>query len=423
MKNLLPLLLSVTFLALAMSGCGPSLFPTATPILPTATPMPPTATPLPATDTVCADGCDFTTIQAAMDDPGTTDDAIVEITDPIHTEAGIVVSKDVTIRGLGAETTIVQAHETPDEAPDRVFLIEEGANVTLESMTIRHGKPSAQDEHGGGIYNYGTLTLESCVVTNNMANGGGGICNSGVLALINSSVSDNTAHGTVPRGIECGNGGGIKCGNGMLTLVNSTISGNQAGSKGRARGGGVFIGCQCTALFTNSTISGNRATGKSGRTYRHGQGLGGGVYINGTLQLVNCTISDNQATHEGGGVYVRSRLDYVNTIIANNTGRNGNCVVSYTDSSGRKDTIGTNSNNLVGDGSCGSDHSGDPMLGPLADNGGATWTHALLPDSPAIDAVSVVSCTLPTDQRGAPRPIVQTSPETPCDIGAFEWQP
>jgi len=63
------------------------------------------------------------------------------------------------------------------------------------------------------------------------------------------------------------------------------------------------------------------------------------------------------------------------------------------------------------------------MLGPLADNGGATWTHALLPDSPAIDAVSVVSCTLPTDQRGVPRPIVQTSPETPCDIGAFEWQP
>jgi hypothetical protein len=317
----------------------------------------------------------------------------------------------------------VQAHEIPGEAPDRVFLVEEGATVIIEGMTIRHGKPSVQDEHGGGIYNYGTLTLENCVVTNNMANGGGGICNSGVLTLINSSVNENTAHGTAPRGIECGNGGGIKCGSGTLTLVNSTISGNQAGSKGRARGGGVFIGCQCTALFTNSTISGNRATGKSGRTYRHGQGLGGGVYINGTLQLVNCTISDNQATHEGGGVYVRSRLDYVNTIIANNTGKNGNCVVSDTDSSGEKGTIGTNSNNLVGDGSCGSDHSGDPMVGPLADNGGATWTHALLPGAPAIDAIPVISCTVPTDQRGVPRPVVQTSPETPCDIGAFEWQP
>jgi hypothetical protein len=206
MRKLLPLLFSVAFLALAASGCGPSLSPTATPALPTATPMPPTPTPLPPTDTICAGGCDFTTIQAAIDDIGTADGAMIEITDRIHTEAGIVVNKDVTIRGLGADKTIVQAHEIPGEAPDRVFLVEEGVTVILEGLTIRHGKPSVQDEHGGGIYNYGTLTLENCVVTNNMANGGGGICNSGVLTLINSSVNDNTAHGTAPRGIECGNG-------------------------------------------------------------------------------------------------------------------------------------------------------------------------------------------------------------------------
>jgi hypothetical protein len=62
------------------------------------------------------------------------------------------------------------------------------------------------------------------------------------------------------------------------------------------------------------------------------------------------------------------------------------------------------------------------MLGPLADNGGGTLTHVLLPGSPAIDAVPVVSCTVPTDQRGALRPVVQVSHETPCDIGAFEVQ-
>jgi hypothetical protein len=412
MKNFLLLLLSVTFLALAMSGCGPSLFPTATPILPTVTPMPPTATPLPATDTVCADGCDFTTIQAAMDDPGTIDDAIVEITDPIHTEAGIVVSKDVTIRGLGAETTIVQAHETPDEAPDRVFLIEEGANVTLESMTIRHGKPSAQDEHGGGIYNYGTLTLESCVVTNNTAIGGGGICNYGALTLVNSTVSENTAVDTAPPGVfACGGGGGIRSGKGTLTLINTTVSGNQSGTRYRGAGGGVRIGCQCTAVFTNSTISGNSSVHS-----------GGGISVVGPLQLVNCTISNNTTNGRGEGICVQGKLDYENTLIANNPGNGGDCAMG-TDAYGKRGTIGTNSNNLVGDGSCGSDHSGDPMLSSLADNGGPTWTHALLPDSPAIDAVSVVSCTLPTDQRGAPRPIVQTSPETPCDIGAFEWQP
>jgi hypothetical protein len=58
----------------------------------------------------------------------------------------------------------------------------------------------------------------------------------------------------------------------------------------------------------------------------------------------------------------------------------------------------------------------------LADNGGDTKTHALLPGSPAIDAIPVVSCTLPTDQRGALRPVVQISLDTPCDIGAFELQ-
>ena len=63
------------------------------------------------------------------------------------------------------------------------------------------------------------------------------------------------------------------------------------------------------------------------------------------------------------------------------------------------------------------------MLGRLEDNGGDTLTHALLPGSPAIDAIPAVSCTLPTDQRGALRPAVQTSAETPCDIGAFEVQP
>jgi predicted outer membrane repeat protein len=373
--------------------------------------MPPTPTPLPATDTVCAAGCDFTTIQAAIDDPGTTDGAIIEITDPVHTEAGIIVNKDVTIRGLGADDTIVQAHDTPDEAPDRVFLVEEGTDVTLDGMTIQHGKPSLQDEHGGGIYNYGTLTLENCVVTDNIAIGGGGICNDGELMLINSTVSNNTAVDTASPGVfACGGGGGIRSGKGTLTLVNTTVSGNQAGTRYRGEGGGVRVGCQCKAVFTNSTISGNSSVHS-----------GGGISVTGMLQLVHCTISDNATNGKGEGICVQGRLDYENTLVANNPGNGGDCAIG-TDAYGKKGTIGTNSNNLVGDGGCGSDHSGDPMLGPLADNGGATWTHALPPDSPAVDAVSVISCTLPTDQRGVPRPIVQTSSDTPCDIGAFELQ-
>ena len=124
----------------------------------------------------------------------------------------------------------------------------------------------------------------------------------------------------------------------------------------------------------------------------------------------------------GGGVFVRATLHFTNTIIANNDKED--CVMGVPGSYGMtgRGEIGANVNNLVGDGSCDAAYSGDPLLGPLADNRGATWTHALLPGSPAIDAVSVISCTLPTDQRGVPRPIVQTSPDTPCDIGAFERQ-
>ena len=455
MERLLALFFTATFLVFTMSGCRTSLSPiatpvpptatfppstetptptetpaptntpipptetptpTATPIPPTPTPIPPTATPMPATDTVCAFGCDFSTIQAAIDDPGTTADAIIEIIDPIHTEAGIVINKDVTIRGLGADDTIVQAHDqTPDEALARVFLVEEGATVVLESVTIRHGRPSRQEECGGGIMNHGTLTIENCVVSDNASNAGAGICNRGALTLINSTVSDNTADGIAPPGYEAGDGGGIKCVRGTLTLINSTISDNKSEDADPhfddGSGGGVVVLLNCTAVFTNSTISSNRAAS-----------VAGGVYIAGTLRLVNCTISDNHASGECGGVYVRGHLDYVNTIIAGNAGKGGSCVVGGPGGYQGKGSVGTNSNNLVGGGGCDSDYSGDPMLGPLADNGGPTLTHALLPGSPAIDAIPVISCTLPTDQRGGLRPIVQTSADTPCDIGAFEVQ-
>jgi parallel beta-helix repeat protein len=428
MKRLFPLFLSVVFLALAMSGCGPTPPPIATPALPTATPMPPTPTPLPATDTVCADGCDFTTIQAALDDTSTPNGAIIEITDPIHTEAGIIVSKDVTIRGLGADKTVVQAYFTLGEAPDRVFLVAEGATVTIRDLTIRHGNPPVGDEDwrcGGGIANKGTLTLGNCVVSHNTGNNGGGIWNrNGTLTVVNCTISHNTADRIAPDGWEDGFGGGIELqGEGTLTLVNSTVSDNEA----KSRGGGIYVAYETTATLTNCTISGNWVT-----TY------GGGLYTEGVLHLTHCTVVNNQASaerafgqigervpkdtvHGGGGVYVKGdTLQFTHTIIANNG--KGDCFIAGPDVYGVSGSLGTNSNNLVGDGSCDAAYSGDPLLGPLADNGGATWTHALLPGSPAIDAVSVVSCTLPTDQRGVPRQIVQTSADTPCDIGAFERQ-
>ncbi len=384
--------------------------PTPTPE-PTATPVP-TPTPIPDL-TVCASGCEFITIQAAIDAAANGDQ--IGVLDAVHTEQGITVDKDVTILGQAPDGTMVQGHEQWGEATQSVFFVAEGATAILKDLTIRHGNLETDMESGGGIHNRGTVTLERCVVTENKASAGGGINNSGSMTLIDSTVSNNVADGLGRVYTKCGSGGGIKGEQGSLVLINSTVSGNSS----RSNGGGIFVSCQCVLELTNSTVSGNDATG----------GSGGGIYIKGHAQLTNGTVAGNKAAAVGGGVYmegsresgvIRGRLDFTNTIIADNTdGRDYCCDDCML---GDDSSIVINSNNLVEDGSCDPAWSGDPLLSPLGVNGGSTRTHPLLPGSPAIDAISAISCTMSTDQRGMPRPAVSTSSDTPCDIGAFEVQ-
>ncbi len=365
---------------------------------------------------MCASGCDFATIQAALDDAGTTPGTIIAITDGVHTEQGITVDKDVVLVGQAEGGTIVQANAEAGRATDRVLFIASGATVTIGDVTIRYGNPAVQPRTGGGILNQGTLTLVRCSVRNNEATAGAGIYSDGKLTLINSTVSDNTAGRAANPNRECTTGGGIKSLTGELTLIGSTVSGNTS----RDNGGGMFIACKSTLELINSTVSGNDAAG----------GNGGGIYLKGAARLTNSTIANNHASGTGGGVYVegsgergliRGWLDFENTIIADNTdGREYCCDDCML---GDDSTLGINDNNFVGDGSCTPDYSGDALLGPLAENGGDTETHALLPGSPAIDAISAISCTLTTDQRGSFRPIELRSADTPCDIGAFELQP
>lgn len=378
--------------------------PTATPP-PTVTPVP-TATPLPAI-TVCATGCDFTTLQAAIDAESTTAGDIIGLVDAIQTEANIQITKSVTIQGRGAPQTIVQAHAAPGAGTDRVIQISPGVTVTLRALTIRHGNPAKSPQSGGGIANEGTLTLERVVVSDNHGSGGGGIVNDGTLTLINSTVKDNRATGGIDPDLECETGGGIKDLSGVVTLIDSTVSGNTAVGKG----GGIHIACKGTLVLTNSTISGNASNRN-----------GGGLYIDGVGQFAHSTISGNTASSGGGLCFSGSRekgvilgqLNYTNTVIAGNTARLpqqgvADCHI------GDRGSIGANSHNWVGDGTCSPAFSGDPLLGLLTDNGGDTQTHALLAGSPAIDAISPSSCLLITDQRGQPRGAT-------CDIGAVEMQ-
>ncbi|RIK26371.1 MAG: hypothetical protein DCC54_07320, partial [Anaerolineae bacterium] len=309
------------------------------------------------------------------------------------------VTSQIAITGNGAANTIVQANAAPNTATYRVFEVSAAGNLTLDGLTVRHGRCNdsctTNPYNGGGIYNEGgTLTVTNSALSGNSAdNGGGGIYNySGTVTVTNSALSNNSA----------GYGGGIYSDNySTVTVTNSTISGNNATS---TNGGGIFNYYQSTLTVANSTFSGNSANIN-----------GGGIHnaYSGTLTVTNSTLSGNSANNFGGGIYnnLLATMNYSNTIIANSAA-GGDC------SNGG--TIGANVNNLVENGSCSPTFSGDPNLGPLQDNGGPTQTHALLTGSAAIDAGNAAVCaTAPVnnlDQRGVARP-----QGAACDIGAYEY--
>jgi hypothetical protein len=90
--------------------------------------------------TVCASGCDYASIKAAIAAPTTVDGDTLAIGAGIYTEPGISVDKSLTLQGEDAATTIVQAAATPGTAPDRVFTIPSSVTTTLQELTIRYGK-------------------------------------------------------------------------------------------------------------------------------------------------------------------------------------------------------------------------------------------------------------------------------------------
>jgi hypothetical protein len=273
----------------------------------------------------------------------------------------------------------------------------------LDGVTVRHGRCNgacnilggAFPNGGGGIFNSGTLTVTKSVISENLGEYGGGIDNEGTLTVINSTISGNTG---------LFEGGGIrnfKGGTFTLTVINSTFLGNTA-----SLGGGIFS--DGTANVANSTFSGNTASN-----------WGGGISAENTFFVINSTFLGNTAAFGGSGINNANEGGTVlvvlrNTIMANNSG--GNCL----------GPIFNGGNNLDSGTTCGfgfinlSMSNTDPMLGPLADNGGPTQTMKLLAGSPAIDMGDADTCRVSpvsgVDQRGVIRP-----QGAGCDIGAYEY--
>jgi hypothetical protein len=286
----------------------------------------------------------------------------------------LFITTNLKLNGAGPTKTIIDGGSI-----NRVIAIENtAAVVTLNKLTVRNGIAAG----GGGILNWGNLTITSCAISGNAAGSsysatGGGIYNSGTL-----------------------------------TISNSTLSGNSGGSS-FMYGGGIYT--DGTLVINNSTLSGNSASGFTG-------GGGGGIYVAaGTATISSSTFSGNSGSPNGGAIYNGgSAVTLQNSIVANSTA-GGNCYGGAT----------SNGHNLSSDGTCSFGNTGDlnntdPMLGPLQNNGGQTQTMSLPTGSPAIDAGNPSGCTdnhgrlLKTDQRGQPRPDKEDTGG--CDVGAYESQ-
>ncbi len=230
--------------------------------------------------------------------------------------------------------------------------------------------------------------------------GGGGIYSGdgATLHLVDSTVADNTA---------AWSGGGVYVFfNTTTTIVRTTISGNVSADVG---GGVRSLG---NAEIVNSTISGNESTGW----------YGGAVFVtDGVVNMTNVTVAANvsppwapAAVFVGTFTDASATLNIANTVVADNVSES--CFLAPFGAGAV--AINSLGSNVYGDGTCfatgGDQIVTDAGLGPLADNGGPTLTHALLAGSPAVDAADAATCPT-TDQRGVARP-----QGAGCDIGAFE---
>ena len=419
----------------------PSPTQTATPIptpppVPTATAVPATPTPTPTPtpsgpvtlrvtkiddtdDGVCDGDCSLREAIAAASSGDTVD--IPAGTYTLSLGLALVVNRDLSLVGAGADKTIVQGAVEPEVAGNRVFNITDG-RVSISGVTIRHGS--------GGVSNTGTLTLVSVIVSDNSSSDhGGGINNHGTLTLSNSTVSNNTGfrrgggiynrfgRSTLTNSTISGNtapaaGGGIYNESGTVTMTDGTVSNNTGGEfgggitnvdtfdiskssvEGNTAGHGAGISNNGTMTLSESTVRNNTGNIRGGGIYnRFGRltltnstvsgntvPFGGGVYNeSGVVTLGSSTVSNNTAGEFGGGIYNVDTVQLINTIIADNSP--ADCRFAVT-------SLG---HNLDSDDTCTLTEptdlpNTDPLLGPLADNGGPTLTHALLAGSPAIDA-------------------------------------
>lgn len=336
------------------------------------------------------------------------------------------ITNRMIIEGPGADrlTINAQGNSRVFDVDDEVIAVKQ--TVELSGLTLTGGFDTGS---GGAIISQERLTVRDSVITGNSAQWGGGIYNTefGELTVLRSQLTNNHAIEPLPGAV--GSGGALYNWGGTVHISDSTISGNDSVS----HGGGILNANHGTLAITRSTVSDNNATAN-----------GGGLANNdGNIDIVNSTFSGNEASSYGGGLFINTPNQYTTTITSSTISGNiaplggagiradnGLTVIEFSTitENNSNDFAGSgvrasapvqvrssiiagnhhtdaasagpfdfesNGYNLIGEFGLGNVFNqevdeiignADPLLGPLADNGGPTWTHALLPGSPAIDA-------------------------------------
>jgi hypothetical protein len=350
----------------------------------------------------------------------------------------------ITGQGSGLAGTIVDGGDTTG-----LFITNPTAAVDFKDIRLQNGALTPTGGISGAALNLSNATtLDNVTVTSNQITGagnafGGAIStiDSGVpVTLTNSTVSDNTIATTGAGSAD--QGAGIYTG-GPLFLTDSTVSGNTITAGDSRAGAGVFAGGQLA--IEGSAITANSITGT---------GDGGGIFTEGLTPgpktITNSTISGNTApggSEGGGGLRISKAASITSTTFANNSSgfaagsdvsMQGAEVLTFrntilasggsacTSNVGPGHIVSANPGNNIDVGtSCGfgttngNQQNTSPLLAALALNApGTTAIHALMPNSPAIDAAEAgCSAGLIADQRGIVRP-----QGTACDVGSFELE-
>lgn len=291
------------------------------------------------------------------------------------------ITEDLSITGAGVDNSYIDANKL-----DRVFHSFSGVRFEISHLTIQNGYISSPGGPGGGISNAGTLTIDNSSVFSNTTYTtpahGGGIYNIGTLTVTETTIEKNLA--------QFSDGGGIYS-TGFLYVANSTLNNNII----QVSNSGGSIMSTGIAQIVNTTFSQNYQLMNFGKmTVQNStffeDGVFGGIFgSESSVMTLTHTILDGESC-DGGGTFISGGF------------------------------------NIYDGERCNFNAPGDmietmPLVGPLADNGGATKTHAPLAGSKAIDTGSNALCQS-TDQRGIVRPIDgDNDSNAVCDIGAHEF--